>query len=139
MKVRIYNMNILADTHILYWLFNDDPQLSNNAKKLLLEDGNKVYYSILSMWEIAIKHRIGKMNFSGTEFMHYCEQAGFLKLPFDDRHVVALETLDKKTETPPHNDPFDQGLLAQAKADGIMLLTHDKKFEYYDEPYVIIV
>lgn len=132
-------MEILADTHILYWLFNEDPKLSEKAKEYFLNQNNKVYYSILSVWEIAIKHKIGKMNFSGTEFMHYCEQAGFIKLPFDDRHVVALETLEKRENTPPHNDPFDQGLLAQAKADCLLLLTHDNKLSYYDEPYVAIV
>ncbi|MCQ2592083.1 MAG: type II toxin-antitoxin system VapC family toxin [Treponema sp.] len=132
-------MEILADTHILYWLFNDDPKLSEKAKKYLTDPNNKIYYSVLSMWEIAIKHNIGKMNFSGTEFLHYCEQAGFIKLPFDDRHIVALETLDKKENTPPHNDPFDKALLAQAKGDCLMLLTHDNKFTYYDEPYYAIV
>lgn len=131
-------MEILADTHILYWLFNNDPMLSKKAKEYLSK-GNKIYYSVISMWEISIKHKTGKMNFSGTEFMHYCEQSGFIKLPFDDRHVVALETLEKMEGTPPHNDPFDQALLAQAKADGMMLLTHDQKFKYYDEPYVAIV
>lgn len=134
-------MEYLADTHILYWLFNNDPQLSEKAKKILLNEKkeNLIYYSTISMWEIAIKHKLGKMNFSGTEFMHYCEQAGFIKLPFDDRHIVTLETLDKLPDTPPHNDPFDQGLLAQAKADNMLLITHDQKFSYYDEPYVMIV
>lgn len=132
-------MEILADTHILYWLFNKDSQLSDSTKQIIMDKNNIIYYSIISMWEIAIKHKAGKMNFSGTEFMHYCEQAGFKKLPFDDRHVVALETLVKKPETPPHNDPFDHGLLAQAKADCMMLLTHDQKFSYYNEPYLMIV
>lgn len=132
-------MDILADTHILYWLFNDDPQLSEKAKKLLLNPDNKVYYSVLSMWEIAIKHHQGKMNFSGTEFMHYCEHCGFMKLPYDDRHVVALETLEYKEGAPQHNDPFDNALLAQAKGDCMLLLTHDKKFSLYDEPYYQIV
>ncbi len=131
-------MNILADTHILYWLFNDDPQLSIKAKSFFTEK-NTIYYSTLSLWEISIKHSLGKMNFSGTEFMHYCEQAGFIKLPFDDRHVIALETLIKKSDTPEHNDPFDRGLLAQAKGDSMLLITHDKKFEFYDEPYYSIV
>lgn len=132
-------MDLLPDTHILYWLFNDDPILPQKAKDLILNKENKVYYSVISMWEIAIKHRLGKMNFSGTEFMHYCEQSGFTKLPFDDRHVVALETLEKKENSPAHNDPFDQALLAQAKGDCLLLISHDKKFAYYDEPYVQIV
>ncbi len=91
------------------------------------------------MWEVAIKHKVGKLGPLGTEFLHYCEQAGLKKLPFDDRHVVALETLEKKPETPLHNDPFDYGVLAQAKAGCMMLLTHDQKFAYYDEPYLMIV
>lgn len=132
-------MEILADTHILLWSFFEPEKLSEDSKKYLLNQSNKIYYSIVSMWEVAIKHKIGKLRCSGTEFMHYCEQAGFIKLPFDDRHVVALETLEKKENTPPHNDPFDQGLLAQAKADCLLLLTHDNKLSYYDEPYVALV
>lgn len=132
-------MDILADTHILYWFFNEDLQLSNKAREIITNKENTVYYSVMSMWEVAIKHKIGKMNFSSIEFMHYCEQCGFHKLAYDDRHIVALESLEKKPDTPPHNDPFDQALLAQAKADGMMLVTHDQKFKYYDEPYIAIV
>ena len=132
-------MDILADTHIMIWFFKEPEKLSKKAKELLLNKSNNIYYSVLSMWEVSIKHNIGKMNFSGTEFMHYCEQAGFLKLPFDDRHVVAFENLDKKENTPAHNDPFDRGLLAQAKSNCLMLLTHDQKFSYYDEPYIALV
>lgn len=132
-------MEILADTHILYWFFTKNPLLSKKGQEILLDKNNKIFYSVLSMWELAIKYRKGKIGVSGTEFMHYCEQCGFIKLPYDDRHVVALETIEKKPDTPPHNDPFDLGLLAQAKGDSIMLLTHDQKFSYYDEPYCLIV
>ena len=48
------------------------------------------------MWEVSIKHNLNKLPLSGTEFMHYCEQAGFKKLEIDDRHIVALETLEVK-------------------------------------------
>lgn len=132
-------MDILVDTHILLWLFFEPEKISLKAKKYLSDEKNNLYYSVISMWEVAIKHRAGKLDPLGTEFMHYCEQSGFIKLPFDDRHVVAMETLDKKSETPPHNDPFDQALLAQAKADCMLLLTHDQKFNYYDEPYIAVV
>lgn len=132
-------MEIIADTHILLWFIFDKDKLSRKAVEYLLNENNRIYYSILSMWEVSIKHKLGKLGPSGTEFMHYCEQCGFIKLPYDDRHVVALETLEKKPETPPHNDPFDLGLLAQAKGDSMLLLTHDQKFSYYDEPYYMIV
>lgn len=71
--------------------------------------------------------------------MHYCEAMGFRKLEVDGRHICALETLAKKEGTPPHEDPFDRILLAQAKGDGMMLLTHDGKFSFYDEPYICLV
>lgn len=132
-------MEILVDTHLLLWMFFEPEKISEKTTKLLSSANNTYYYSTISMWEVAIKHKTGKLGPSGTEFMHYCEQAGLIKLAFDDRHVVALETLEKKPDTPPHNDPFDQALLAQAKADGMTLLTHDKKFAFYDEPYVAIV
>lgn len=132
-------MDCLIDTHILLWFFFEPEKLTEQMKNFLLKPENKIYYSILSMWEVAIKHKSGKLGPDGTEFMHYCEQSGFTKLPFDDRHVVALETLEKKENSPAHNDPFDQALLAQAKGDCLLLISHDKKFAYYDEPYVQIV
>ena len=93
------------------------------------------------MWEIAIKHRKHPqvITRSGTEFMHYCEAIGFIKLPIDDRHVCALETLHEKEENKGHADPFDRILLAQAKGDGMTLITHDDKFSLYDEPYIYLV
>lgn len=134
-------MQLLLDTHILLWTFNNDPKLSNKAKEMIDNFGNKIFYSVISMWEVTIKHMKSpnSMRVSGTEFMHYCEQAGFKKLPVDERHVCALETLNKKENSPEHNDPFDRMLLSQAKSDGLLLLTHDKKFSFYDEPYVAIV
>ena len=63
-------MDILADTHIMIWFFKEPEKLSKKAKELLLNKSNNIYYSVLSMWEVSIKHNIGKMNFSGTEIMH---------------------------------------------------------------------
>ena len=80
-----------------------------------------------------------KLNISGTEFMHYCEQAGYKKLPIDEKHILALETLEKKENSPEHNDPFDRILLSQAKSETMNLLTCDKSFSYYNEPYYAIL
>jgi len=132
-------MDFILDTHVLLWAFNDDPKLTDSARKVISSPRNTIYYSIISMWEVSIKHSKSpeKMSCSGTEFMHYCEQAGFKKLPIDDRHVVALESLELKENAPDHKDPFDRMLLAQAKADCMMLLTHDSKFSGYNEPYIM--
>lgn len=56
-----------------------------------------------------------------------------------NKHVSALETLKRPEDAPKHNDPFDRIMVAQAKAEGIMFLTHDTLIPYYDEPFIISV
>lgn len=134
-------MELLLDTHIILWALFKPYNLSKKAIDILSNRDNEFYYSIASMWEVAIKHRKHPKAFtrSGTEFMHYCEAMGFRKLSIDDRHICALETLQTKEGCVGHDDPFDRLLLAQAKGDGMSLLTHDSKFSFYDEPYVCLV
>ena len=134
-------MEVLLDTHIALWALVMPDKLPESAKTLLNNSKNNIYYSIVSMWEVAIKHKKhpDNMELSGALFMHYCEQAGFKKLPLDERHVLALETLDCADDEVNHNDPFDRILLSQAKADGMSFITHDRKFSAYNEPYVFLV
>ena len=134
-------MDVLLDTHIIMWTLFEPNRVENRVREILTNPENDFYYSVASMWEIAVKHRKkpALMQHSGTEFMHYCEAMGFHKLEIDDRHVCALETLFQRGGSPVHEDPFDRILLAQAKGDGMMLLTHDSKFSTYEEPYVCVV
>lgn len=134
-------MEFLLDTHIILWLMNNDFRLSSKVKEIILNPDNKFYYSVVSMWEIAIKHMAKPlaMPMGSSEFMQRCEYCGYKKLPLDDRHVCALETLEHKDGEVEHNDPFDRMLLAQAKGDGMTLLTHDSKFNSWNEPYYFIV
>ncbi len=134
-------MQFLLDTHIILWMLFYPEKMPSKAVSVLQNKENDFYYSVASMWEMAIKHRKHpkSIQHSGVEFMHYCEAMGFSKLEIDDRHVCALETLEQKEGSPEHEDPFDRILLAQAKGDGMTLMTHDKKFLTYDEPYVFVV
>ena len=132
-------IDILLDTHLLLWVLEDSEYLPESVRTIINDEKTELYYSTVSMWEVAIKHKKGKLKISGTELFHYCEQAGFKELVLNEKHIIALETIEKIEETPPHNDPFDKILLAQAKGDGMLLLTHDKCFSYYDEPYCRIV
>ena len=132
-------MEFLFDTHLLLWIIEGSDKLPNKVKDILENPKNEIYYSIASMWEVAIKHGKKKLDVSGREFMHYCEEAGFRKLPIDDRHIIELETLRCLKDAPYHNDPFDRLLLAQAKADCMLFITHDKMFLGYDEPYLTLV
>lgn len=134
-------MNLLLDTHILIWALNDDPQLSEKAKEMILEPGNAVYYSVVSIWEISIKHSAHPedLEFSGKELSEFCQDAGFLPLELRDKHVYALETINRPENAPRHNDPFDRMLVAQAKAENMSFLTHDSLIPYYEEKCIIQV
>ena len=130
---------ILLDTHIILWAISKDKRLNNKIRNYLLNPNNEIYYSIASMWEAQIKYDLKKLPISGTDFMHYCEQSGYHKLPIDDLHVKELSGLQRDESAPPHNDPFDRIMLSQAKAEGFTFLTHDPFFRGYNESCVVEV
>ena len=130
---------ILLDTHMILWAMLDDPKLNDKMRNIILDPNNTIYYSIASMWEVQIKYDIKKMPISGIEFMHYCEQSGYHKLPIDDSHVVELAGLVRDEAAPYHNDPFDRILISQAKAEGFTFLTHDSLLRGYNEPCLVEV
>lgn len=130
---------LLLDTHIILWMLSGDEKLPQKARKLISENIDSIYYSIASMWETQIKYGRKKLSFSGIDFLHYCEQSGFHKVPVDDLHVAELASLIRDENAPPHSDPFDRILLSQAKAEGFHFVTHDPLFRGYHENCVIEV
>jgi len=128
-------MNLLLDTHVALWALTDDPRLSSKARALILDQANRVFASVASMWEVAIKRarKPGLIPLSGIEFLHFCEGAGYGNLPVRERHVIALESLP-----PLHADPFDRILLAQARAESMLFLTHDAKLAEYGEAVTLV-
>ena len=74
-------MNILADTHILLWSIYDDDKLSDKAKSYLIDGRNRFYYSLISIWEVAIKNNIGKMPIPAEDLLEGCDEIGFVPLP----------------------------------------------------------
>ena len=134
-------MNLLLDTHVLIWALNEDQRLSEKVRELILDPDNAIYYSSVSIWEIAIKHAIHPENvmFTGKELSQYCQDAGFLPVEMRDKHVFALETITRADDAPPHHDPFDRMLIAQAKAENMSFLTHDSLLPYYNEKCIISV
>lgn len=133
-------MNILMDTHMLLWALGEDERLSEKARGFILDPGNTLYYSVVSVWEVAIKHALHPDNvkLTGKEMADYCQQAGFLPLELRDKHVFALEGLRRDENAPRHNDPFDRILLSQAKAENMSFLTHDTMFLGYGESCVLL-
>ncbi len=134
-------MRVLLDTHITLWALTDTTKLSEEVIQILESGKNEVYYSIASVWEIAIKHKLKpeQMPINEEDFVRLCEETGFTQLPIESEHIFSLKTLSRPESAPKHNDPFDRMLLAQAKYEKIKLITHDSLIPYYGEKCVMSV
>lgn len=119
----------------------NDPKLPERTRDIILDRKNEIFYSTASVWEITIKHMLhpDKLRINGDLLEKGCEENGYIVTPILNKHVSVLETLKRSKDAPRHNDPFDRILVAQAKAEGIMFLTHDSLISYYDEPFIISV
>ena len=132
-------MKILCDTHIIIWYLTGDNRLSQKAQALIDDENNEIYYSLVSVWEVAIKHgrKPDKLTLSSQDFVRFCEEQGFLEYPLLQSHIFTIDTLTRPVNAPEHNDPFDRLLISQAKSDGITFITHDTLIPYYNEPCVL--
>lgn len=132
-------MRILLDTHIALWAIADTAKLSEKVINLLEDESNEVYYSVASVWEVAIKHKIKPedMPVSEEEFVDLCENTGFIRLSIENKHIFLIKSLSRIKNAPKHKDPFDRMLLAQAKYEGLKLITNDSQFPYYGESCVL--
>ena len=131
-------MKYLLDTHILIWALFSDDKLPKNAFSIINNPENEIYYSVVSVWETVIKNNKApdKMPVSGYDLAKGCEIAGMVVVPITKEHALSLNTLHRIENAPPHNDPFDRMLIAQAKAENMVLLTHDRLLQNYSEPCV---
>lgn len=135
-------MKLLLDTHVIIWALTDDPRLSENARSLIAAPENMVFYSTASLWEIAVKNQKSpeKCPYHEQEIMEFCEQAGYLSLNILPRHVLALRGLTVQEDHYLSNtDPFDRILLAQAKTEDCLFITHDGNFENYAENRIRLI
>ena len=99
------------------------------------------FLSCASVWEIVIKHSKNPtaMPVDGNTFVEECVKAGFTPLAIENRHVLAVSGLRGKNEAPPHNDPFDRILIAQAKTEEMTMITHDGLLAGYGEKCVLTI
>ena len=134
-------MKLLLDTHVLLWALANDARLTPQARRLIQDGENRVFYSIVCPWEVQIKHQRhpDKLALDGEQLVEYCRQAGFRQISLQDRHVFALGSLVRKEGAMPHRDPFDRIMICQASVEGMMLLTHDERIGEYDAPCVLVV
>jgi PIN domain nuclease of toxin-antitoxin system len=127
-------MTLLVDTHALLWFLLDDDRLSPPALNAIRDRGNRVMVSATSAFEIATKHRIGKLGIPGFEpgvLPRVLERAQFETLPITLAHALVAGSL-----TDDHRDPFDRMLLAQCRVEGFPLVTRDPIFARAGVPVV---
>ena len=118
-------MRLLLDTHVFIWSVMDSRQLKA-ATRRYLASAEIVYVSAASIWEIAIKTRIGKMTGDVEAFAAAIDASGFQELPVTARHAAAVAKLALH-----HADPFDRMLIAQAFLEPLRLVTADKVLVAY--------
>lgn len=125
-------MRLLVDTCTFLWLAADDPGLSAEARSACRDPANAAYLSALSAWEIAIKHRIGRLCLPESPRRYIPSRRRWLRLsslPFDE----AAAALDARLPAL-HADPFDRGLICQAILDGLTIVTPDETIARYPAP-----
>ena len=135
-------MKYLLDTHLILWTVGKSANVPQKVKDIITNKDNTTYYSIISMWEVAIKritHPDKITTFTPKELADFCRDAGIYELPLRMEHVCTLETLTHSEDAPPHKDPFDRILISQAKSEGMTFLTHDDLLPYYNEPCILYV
>jgi PIN domain nuclease of toxin-antitoxin system len=116
---------LLLDTHVLLWWLSDDSQLSSDAREAISDPRNEIYVSAATTWEIAIKTQLGKLQ-APVDMESIIEAEGFTPLPITLFHGQQAGHLP-----PLHRDPFDRMLIAQASAEGLVLVTNDEQIVRY--------
>ena len=129
-------MRVLLDTHYLIWSMYDSSRLPQELIRILKDESVWIEYSIVSLWESEIKHlkHPESFEFTASNVLYDAQNAGYHMVDIDPSHIFALGSL-KSTGTD-HKDPFDRMLIAQAKSENMLFVTHDKRLTAYDEPCV---
>lgn len=107
--------------------------MPSKARELIASPQKRIWISAASIWEIAIKHALGRgtMPISGQEALRWFQQAGYRLLPIEAEHAAAVENLPTH-----HHDPFDRILVAQALVEPMRLITHDPLVAHYSDTII---
>jgi PIN domain nuclease of toxin-antitoxin system len=125
-------LKLLLDTHVWLWMVAEGERLSPESATLLQDPGNELFLSAASSFEVAIKWALGKLALPAPPQVYVPGQiarTGVAPLPIEHMHALAV------AELPPHHrDPFDRLLIAQAKLEGLTIVTVDRRMSVYDVP-----
>ncbi len=119
-------MRLLLDTHALLWWLSNDPQLGQHARDIIADPANDVLVSVVSLWEIQVKMRVGKLAADMADIFKEIEAQAFELLQISQAHLVHLGTLPMH-----HKDPFDHLLIAQAIVEKAIFVSEDHNIPEY--------
>ena len=126
-------MDYILDTHVLLWSMFDSVKLSQLAQNVLLDRQYRRFVSIVSVWEIAIKNRIGKLPLPGglEDIFYAIAKRGYGIVDINRRHIEIFSALPLV-----HRDPFDGIIIATALREQMTIITADEHMQKYDVPWV---
>ena len=132
-------MKYLIDTHILIWLAISPEKISKTVFTIIENPENDVYVSTVSLWEIAIKLSIKKLDLQGLEIpdlIKICQEQNIKIVQLPISAVTKYRILPVKEN---HKDPFDRALISICIADDYIFLSHDTKLEQYEKDGLIFI
>ena len=123
-------MKYLIDTHVIIWLLDDDDKLSKVARREIENIDNQIFVSIISLFEITIKVKIGKLDFnkSVNDIVKELDNQGISVLALTPSHIEKYQAVPLIGD---HRDPFDRILIATALHENLSVITIDGKFDNY--------
>jgi PIN domain nuclease of toxin-antitoxin system len=119
-------VRLLLDTHALLWWLADDDQLGPQARHLIEDPGNDILVSVVSLWEIVVKLRVGKLEADIREIAGTIPREGLALLDISTAHLLTLARLPMH-----HRDPFDHLLIAQAIEEDATFISEDRNASRY--------
>lgn len=127
-------MKLLLDTHLLLWVAGEPDKLSAKARNLILDTANDLFFSAASIWEIVIKRCLERPDFrvDPVRLRKMLVLHGYKEISVESEHALAIASLP-----PLHKDTFDRILLAQARTEGLQLLTVDEQIANYGDGVIL--
>jgi PIN domain nuclease of toxin-antitoxin system len=114
---------------VYLWWLADDASLSEETRLAITDTRSVVHVSAASLWEVSIKEALGRLELGGADLAEEIGANGFIELPVSARHARAAAHLP-----PHHHNPFDRMLVAQARLEGLTLVTSSARLEPYEVP-----
>ena len=134
-------MNILLDTHIVIQAIANHKFLTDEARAIILNPENTLYYSAVSVIEVdwKTKSKSNNLDYTVDQFLQKCRESKYVASPLKEEYIVAANHLIWDGDGFEHRDPFDRMLLAQAMTENMKFMTHDEKISKFRQDCVILV